>query len=114
MSRVKRGTIHHKRRHHLIAYAKGFRWGRKSKFAAAKQAVMKAWSYNYRDRKNRKRTSRALWQIHINAASRENGISYSQLMGKLKKASIIIDRKILSELTVAHPKIFEAIVAKTK
>jgi large subunit ribosomal protein L20 len=114
MPRVKRGTIHHKRRKHLIVYAKGFRWGRGSKFAYAKQAVMKAWTYNYRDRKNRKRTNRGLWQIHINAASRAAGLSYSQFMGKLKKANIIIDRKILSELTVAKPEIFQAIVAKVK
>jgi len=114
MPRVKRGTIHHKRRQHLIAYAKGFKWGRNSKYVYAKQGVMKAWSYNYRDRKNRKRTSRALWQIHINAASRAAGLSYSQLMGKLKKANILLDRKVLSELTTANPKIFEAVVAAVK
>lgn len=114
MARVKRGTIHHKRRKHLIAYAKGFKWGRNSKYAYAKQGVMKAWTYNYRDRKNRKRTNRGLWQIHINAASRANGISYSQLMGKLKKANILLDRKVLSELTATKPAIFEAVVAAVK
>jgi len=114
MPRVKRGTIHHKRRKHLIVYAKGFKWGRNSKYAYAKQAVMKALSYNWRDRKNRKRTNRGLWQIHINAAARNSGISYSQLMGKLHKANIALDRKILSELTVSHPQIFDAIIAKVK
>lgn len=114
MPRVKRGTIHHKRRQHLIAYAKGFKWGRNSKFVYAKQGVMKAWTYNYRDRKNRKRVNRGLWQIHINAASRAAGISYSQLMGKLRKANIALDRKVLSELTTTSPKIFQALVAKVK
>ena len=114
MARVKRGTIHHKRRSHLIAYAKGFKWGRNSKYIYAKQGVMKAWTYNYRDRKNKKRVNRGLWQIHINAASRQAGISYSQLMGKLKKANILLDRKVLSELTAANPAIFSAVVAKVK
>ena len=114
MSRVKRGTIHHKRRKHLIAYAKGFQWGRNSKYAYAKQGVMKAWTYNYRDRKNRKRTNRGLWQIHINAASRANGVSYSQLMGKLRKANILLDRKVLSELTATQPAIFNAVMAAVK
>ena len=75
---------------------------------------MKAWTYNYRDRKNKKRVNRGLWQIHINAAARDAGISYSQLMGKLRKANILLDRKVLSELTVANPAIFNAVVAAVK
>jgi large subunit ribosomal protein L20 len=114
MTRVKRGTIHHKKRKHLIEYAKGFRWGRKSKLAAAKQGVYKAWSYAFRDRKTKKRNNRALWSIHINALSRQNGMSYSRLMGSLKKNNIIIDRKILSELTTLYPEVFVKIVEKAK
>lgn len=114
MSRVKRGTLHHKRRANIIEYTKGFRWGRKSKVAAAKQAMMKALSYNYRDRKNKKRDFRALWNIHINAVCRANGMNYSRFIGALKKNNIAIDRKILSEFSAKNPKIFEAIIAKVK
>jgi large subunit ribosomal protein L20 len=114
MTRVKRGTIHHKKRKHLIEYAKGFRFGRKSKLAAAKQGVYKAWTYAFRDRKVNKRNFRALWSIHINALSRQNGLSYSRLMGGMKKQNIAIDRKILSQLSVSNPAIFEKIVAKVK
>jgi large subunit ribosomal protein L20 len=114
MTRVKRGTIHHKKRKHLIEYAKGFRWGRKSKLAAAKQGVYKAWSYAFRDRKTKKRNNRALWSIHINALSRQNGMTYSRLMGSLKKNNIIIDRKILSELSVSNTDVFKKIVEFAK
>ncbi len=114
MSRVKRGTLHHKRRANIIEYTKGFRWGRKSKVAAAKQAMMKALSYNYRDRKNKKREFRSLWNIHINAVCRANGMNYSRFIGALKKNNIAIDRKILSQFSAKNPKIFEAIIAKVK
>jgi large subunit ribosomal protein L20 len=114
MTRVKRGTIHHKKRKHLIEYTKGFRWGRKSKLASAKQGVMKAWTYAFRDRKAKKRNNRALWSIHINALSRENGMTYSRLIGSLKKNKIAIDRKILSELSTTNPEIFKAILEKVK
>jgi len=114
MSRVKRGTLHRKKRANIIEYTKGFRWGRKSKLAAAKQAMMKALSYNYRDRKVKKRDTRALWNIHINAFCRANGINYSRFIGAMKKSNIIIDRKILSELSVKKPEIFQAIIAKAK
>lgn len=75
---------------------------------------MKAWSYAYRDRKVKKRNNRALWQIHINALCRQNGISYSKFMGALKKKNIIIDRKILSQLSASRPEIFKAILEKVK
>lgn len=114
MTRVKRGTIHHKKRKHLIEYTKGFHWGRKSKLAAAKQGVYKAWSYAFRDRKTKKRNNRALWSIHINALSRQNGMTYSRLMGSLKKNNIAIDRKILSELSVSNPDVFKKIVEFAK
>jgi len=112
MTRVKRGKIAHKRRKNLLKEAKGFRWGRKSKYRLAKQALMKAWSYAYRDRKVKKREFGRLWQIQISAACREKGISYSKFMGALKKNKIEINRKILAELTQNHPVIFEKIVEK--
>jgi len=114
MSRVKRGTLHRKRRKHIIEYTKGFRWGRKSKLAAAKQAMMKALSYNYRDRKVKKRDNRALWNIHINAACRAQGLNYSRFINALKKNNIAIDRKILSELSATRPDLFTAILEKVK
>ncbi len=114
MSRVKRGTIHKKRRRNIIAYTKGFRFGRNSKLAYAKQAMMKALSYNYRDRKVKKRDSRAMWNIHINAICRANGTNYSKFISGLKKNNIIIDRKILSEISAARPDLFAAILAKAK
>lgn len=97
-----------------MAQAKGFRWGRKSKYKAAKQALMKAWSYSYRDRKRRKGDFRRLWQIRINAAARENGLSYSKFIAGLKKAKIELDRKILSDLAANHPDVFGAVVEKVK
>ncbi len=112
MPRVKRGTIAHKRRKHLLKYTKGFRWGRKSKFAQAKQAMQKAWTYAYRDRKVKKRTFRALWQIRISAACRPLGISYSKFIAALKKNKIEIDRKILAQLAQQQPEIFKKIVEK--
>jgi large subunit ribosomal protein L20 len=114
MVRVKRGKIAHKRRKHLLKYAKGFRWGRKSKYRLAKQALQKAWSYAYRDRKAKKRDFRKLWQIQINAACRQTGISYSKFIAGLKKNKIELDRKVLAQLVQNHPQIFEKIVEKVK
>ena len=114
MVRVKRGIIAHKRRKHLLKYAKGFKWGRKSKFKAAKEALMHAWSYAYRDRRTKKREARRLWQIQINAACRVLGISYSKFAAGLKKNKIELDRKILSELAKNHPEILKQIIEKAK
>ena len=114
MVRVKRGKIASKRRKHLLEYAKGFRWGRKAKYRAAKEALMHAWKYAYRDRKAKKREFRQLWQIQINAACRQLGISYSKFIAGLKKNKIELDRKILATLAQNHPKIFEKIVEKTR
>jgi large subunit ribosomal protein L20 len=114
MVRVKRGKSAHKRRKHLIKYAKGFRWGRKTKYRLAKVAVMKAWRYAYRDRKAKKREFRALWQTQINAACRQLGLSYSKFTNGLKKNKIGLDRKILAQLAQSHPQIFEKIVEKAK
>ena len=114
MTRVKRGTIAHKRRKHLLENTKGFCWGRKSKFALAKQALMKAWSYSYRDRKVKKREFRKLWQIQINAACRTAGISYSKFIAGLKRNKIELDRKILSQLAKEKPEFFKKILEETQ
>jgi len=110
MPRVKRGVTAHHRRKRLLKYTKGFRWGRKSKFGLAKEAVIHAWKYAYRDRRNKKRVFRALWQTHINAACRAHGLQYSRFIHMLKEKNIAIDRKILSQLTQSQPDIFKKIV----
>lgn len=114
MTRVKRGKIAHKRRKHLLKYTKGFRWGRKSKYRAAKEALLHAFTYAYRDRKVKKRERRALWQIQINAACREHSLSYSKFIHGLKQKKIELDRKILAQLAQSHPEIFEKLVEKAK
>lgn len=114
MARVKRGKIALKRREKILKYTKGFKWGRKSKERAAKEALLHAWTHAYRDRRVKKRTARGLWQIRINAAVREHGLNYSKFMYGLKKAKIELDRKVLSEIAVKHPQIFKEIVKKVK
>ena len=114
MTRIKRGKAARKHRKHLLKHAKGFRWGRKSKYKLAKDALRHAWSYSYRDRRTKKREFRKLWQIHINAACREQGISYSQFILGLKKNKIELDRKTLSSLAQTHPDIFKKIVETVK
>jgi len=114
MVRVKKGKAAKKRRKHLLEHAKGYRWERKSKYKSAKQALMKAWSYAYRDRRVKKREFRQLWQSQINSATREQGISYSKFINSLKKNKIEIDRKILAELSITHPEIFKKVVEKAK
>ena len=110
MPRVKRGKNHLKRRKNLLRQVKGYRWGRKSKIKLAKVAMLKAGVYAYRDRRNKKREKRKLWQIKINAASRENGLSYSKLIGALRKAKIDLDRKILADLAENHQAVFAKVV----
>jgi len=114
MTRVKRGTMAHKRRKKIIKQAKGFKWGRKSKYKLAKDALKHAWTYAYRDRRRKKRDFRQLWQIKINAAARESGLTYSQFINKLKKAKIELDRKILSHLAEKKPEIFKKIIEKVR
>ncbi|MBZ9572852.1 50S ribosomal protein L20 [Patescibacteria group bacterium] len=114
MVRVKRGKIAHKRRKRLLKEAKGFRWGRKAKYRAAKEALMHAWKYAYRDRRNKKREARHLWQIQIAAFCRELGISYSKFINNLKKNKVELDRKILAEIAREKPEIFKKIVEKVK
>jgi len=114
MARVKRGTTSSKRRKRVLKHTKGFRWGRKSKYRLAKQALQKAWSYSYRDRRVRKREARKLWQIQINAQCRKNGISYSRFIAGMKKNKMELDRKVLSQLAQTQPEIFAKIVEKAK
>jgi large subunit ribosomal protein L20 len=114
MPRVKRGVTAHARHKKILALAKGFRGRRKNVFRIAKQAVMKAGQYAYRDRRTRKRVFRQLWIARINAASREMGVTYSKFMAGLKKAQIDIDRKVLADMAVNDPAAFGCIVAKVK
>ncbi len=114
MPRVKRGKVAVKKRRKILEYTKGFKWGRKSKERAAKEALLHAWVHAFHGRKEKKRNFRRLWQTKINAASRNLGLTYKELIAGLKKKNIIIDRKILSELASNHPKIFEKVVEKIK
>ncbi len=114
MPRVKRGKIALKRREKILKYTKGYKWGRKSKERAAKEALLHAWTHAYRDRRVKKRTARALWQIQLNAAARQHGLNYSKFANGLKKANIKLDRKVLSQIARQHPEIFKAIIEKAK
>ena len=114
MVRVKRGTITHKRRERLLKHTKGFRWGRKSKYRLAKEALLHAWTHAYFDRRKKKGYFRALWQIQINAACRQHGLSYSKFIHGLKQKRIELDRKILAQLAQNQPEIFKKILEKIK
>ena len=114
MPRVKRGVTARARHKKVLALAKGFRGRRKNVFRIAKQAVMKAGQYAYRDRRQRKRQFRVLWIARINAASRECGLSYSKFMNGVKKAAIEIDRKVLADLAVFDKPAFARIVEMAK
>ncbi len=114
MARVSRGTTAHKRHKKILRKAKGYYGARSRLFKAAKQAVIKAGQYAYRDRRQCKRQFRALWIVRINAAARQFDLSYSRLMSGLHKAGIDIDRKILSDLAVHDIEAFSHIVEKAK
>ncbi len=114
MPRVKRGVTAHARHKKILNLAKGYRGRRKNVYRIAKQAVMKAGQYAYRDRRQRKRVFRALWIARINAAARELGMSYSVFMNGLKKASIEVDRKVLADLAVFDKQAFEKIAEQAK
>src|SRR4249920_846862 len=114
MPRVKRGVTARARHKKVLALAKGFRGRRGNVFRIAKQAVMKAGQYAYRDRRTKKRVFRQLWIARINAASRGLGLSYSKFVAGLKKAQIEIDRKVLADLAVNDPAGFASIFAKVK
>jgi large subunit ribosomal protein L20 len=114
MARVKRGVIAGRRHKKVLAKAKGYYNARRKVFRAAKQAVIKAGQYAYRDRRAKKREFRALWIARINAAAREHGLSYSRLINGLMKAGIEIDRKVLAELAVHDSTAFAAVCEQAK
>ena len=114
MPRVKRGVTARARHKKVLSQAKGFTQRRKNVFRVAKQAVMKAGQYAYRDRRARKRVFRALWIARINAAVREQGMTYSAFMAGLKKAAIEIDRKVLADMAVLDKPAFAAVVDQVK
>src|SRR5579885_1405754 len=107
MTRIKRGVAAHKRRKNLLKRAKGFDNRRSTNFIAAREALLHADKYAYRDRRNKKRDFRALWLVRVNAALRDNGTTWSKFAGKLKKSGITINRKMLAELAVQSPSIFD-------
>jgi len=114
MARVKRGTTKNKHRKYILAQTKGYRFDRKSKERVAKEAIRHAGVYAFRHRRAKKRDFRNLWTLRINAAARETGISYSKLIGTLKKANISLDRKSLSALAKDHPEAFGRLLERVK
>jgi large subunit ribosomal protein L20 len=110
MARVTRGFKARRRRNKVLKMAKGFRGGRHRLYRTATEAVDRALSYAYRDRRNRKRDFRRLWIARISAAAKQNGTSYSKLMGGLKKAGVELDRKVLSNMAILDPKAFSQVV----
>ncbi len=114
MPRVKRGKIKKKRKKKVLKETKGYRWGRKSKYKQAKDALQHAREYAYRDRRTKKREFRKLWQTQINAACRQHGLIYSRFMHGLKQKKIDLDRKVLATLAKEQPEVFKKIVEKVK
>ena len=114
MPRVKRGVTARARHKKVFALSKGFRLRRNNVYRVAKQAVMRAGQYAYRDRRNKKREIRRLWITRINAAARINGLSYSVFMNGLKKAGVVLDRKVLADMAVNDPTAFAALVEVAK
>jgi large subunit ribosomal protein L20 len=114
MPRVKRGKTKHKKREKLLKQTKGFKWHRKNKKKAANEALIKAWTYAFRDRKNKKRSIRRLWNIKINAGARGYDLKYSEFINLLKKNNIELDRKVLADLAENEPEAFEQLVDKVK
>lgn len=114
MARVKRGNVARKRRKKILKMAKGYRGSHSKLFRTANQQVMKALRNAYRDRRRRKRDFRRLWIARINAAARLNGMSYSKLIGGLKKAEIALNRKMLAQLAVLDPETFAKVVEAAK
>lgn len=110
MTRVKRGNVARKRRKKILKLAKGFRGSHSTLFRTANQQVMKALRNAYRDRKKRKRDFRRLWITRINAAAHQHGMSYSQLIGNLKKANVQLNRKMLAQMAVLDPASFDKVV----
>lgn len=112
--RVKRGVTARKKHKKILKLAKGMQHNRTRSFRLAKQGVIRALQYAYRDRRNKKRDLRGLWITRINAAARENGTTYGKLIASLKRSNIELDRKILAELAVNEPKVFTAITKEAK
>ncbi len=112
--RVKRGVTARARHKKVLKAAKGMQHNRTRSFRMAKQAVIRALQYAYRDRRNKKRDLRALWITRINAAARINGTTYAKLMNGLKKANVELDRKVLAELAAREPSAFAAVVKSAK
>jgi large subunit ribosomal protein L20 len=114
MTRVKRGVIKNKRRKNILSQTKGYRHGRSTKEAQAKEAIMHAGAYSFAHRRDKKGAARKLWDVRINAALRPQGMSYSKFIGALKKKNIAVDRKILSTFAKDHPETFSRIIAQVK
>jgi large subunit ribosomal protein L20 len=114
MPRVKRGKTALRRRKRLLKEAKGYYGARSKSYRKARETLVRAWAYAYRDRKTKKRTMRSLWIVRINAAARLSNLSYSEFMGGLKKAGIELDRKVLADMAVHDPKGFEQIAEIAK
>ncbi len=114
MTRIKRGTISLKRRRNVLKQTKGYKWGRKSKERAAKEALFHAYTHAFHDRRKKKRNFRKLWQIKIGAGSRLQGLSYSRFIDALKKANIGLNRKMLSDLAENRPEIFNKVIEKSQ
>lgn len=114
MTRIKRGKLTVKKRKKILKYTKGFRWDRKTKERAAREALLHAWTHAFQGRKEKKRDFRRLWQVKISAAAKENGMSYSKLIGALKKKNIALDRKILADLAEHQPETLKKIIASVK
>lgn len=112
--RVKRGTTRARERRRFLKQTKGYRWGRKNRIELAKTAVLKAGANAFRDRRRKKRTWRQLWQIQVNGAARQHGLSYSRFLALLKKQQIALNRKMLSELAQNEPAVFRALLDKVK
>ncbi len=114
MPRVKRGTIAHKKRERLLKKTKGFRWSRKNKERAAKEALLHSLSRKFKGRKEKKRVYRTLWNAKINAAVRMEGMSYSRFIDALKKKNVKLDRKVLADIAEHEPETFKKIVESVK
>jgi len=114
MPRSTNAPARKRRKQRLLKRAKGFGWSRNNKYRLAKEAVLHALTYAYRDRKAKKRVFRRLWQLRINAAARLHDLSYSKFMHLLKTNKIELNRKVLSELAVEYPEVFKKIIEKVK
>ena len=114
MARIKKGVTKRHKHNKALKQTKGYKWGRKSRIRLAFEAILHAEKFRYRDRRAIKRDMRALWQVRLNAALRPLGFSYSRFIDAMKKKNVSLDRKVLSELAMDHPKVFEKVVEFVK